>query len=48
VFDSANEHGKTNNKSTIKLAAGKYAVDEYDEDNGRSLWIVRLRPLALS
>jgi hypothetical protein len=44
LFDSAMEHAKTNNKSTLKLAAGKYAADEYDEDNGRSLWIVRLTP----
>ena len=48
VFDSAMEHAKTNNKSTLKLAPGKYAVDEYDEDGERSLWIVRLTPLAKS
>jgi hypothetical protein len=46
VFDSAMEHAKTNNKSTLKLAPGKYAVDEHDEDGERSLWIVRLTPLA--
>ncbi len=46
VFDSAMEHAKTNNKATLKLAPGKYAVDEYDEDDSRSVWIVRLTPLA--
>lgn len=46
VFDSAMEHAKTNNKSTLKLAPGKYAVDEYDEDGDRSRWIVRLTPVA--
>ncbi len=43
LFDSAYERAATH-KTKVTLAPGKYAVDEYDEDDGRSLWIVRLTP----
>jgi hypothetical protein len=47
LFDSAMEGGKTNNKATLKLAPGKFAVDEYDEDSSeRQLWILRLTPMS--
>jgi hypothetical protein len=42
LFDCAAEKAKTNNKSTVKLAPGRYALDEYDEDGDESLWVVRL------
>jgi hypothetical protein len=43
VFDAAMEQAKTKNKSTLELVAGRYAVEEYEEDDERSLWIVRLK-----
>jgi hypothetical protein len=44
LFDSAFERAKSH-KTTVKLAPGKYEIDEYDRDEGDlHLWIVRLRP----
>jgi hypothetical protein len=43
IFDSACEHAKTNNKSTLKLQPGSYRVEEHhSEANGGSLWLFRL------
>ncbi len=42
LFDSAHEKGKTADRSTVALAPGKYALDEYVQDDDRHLWIVRL------
>jgi hypothetical protein len=46
LFDSAFERANTH-KTTVKLAPGKYAIDEYDhDDRDLHLWIVRLKPAA--
>jgi hypothetical protein len=45
LFDSAHEKAKTNNKAKVKLATGKFTLDEYvQDDDKRHLWVVRLTP----
>jgi hypothetical protein len=43
LFDAAMEHAKTGDKTTLKLPAGRYAVEQLGDVN-HSPWIVRLVP----
>jgi Immunity protein 21 len=46
IFDSASEHAKTNNKSSLKVQPGTYRVQEYhSDDKDSSLWLFRLSPV---